>query len=99
MFALGDAGGFVDPISGKGIPYAIISGQIAIDVIRKSINVDRLEKMGKYYEEELEKNFLPILKAKRLARDRIYKDDTSLKRFLELWEKYRSSEIVSRKLI
>jgi hypothetical protein len=40
-----------------------------------------------------------MLRAKRLARDRIYEDDLTLKRFLELWEKYRSSEIVARNLI
>jgi geranylgeranyl reductase family protein len=99
VFALGDAAGLVDPISGKGIPYAIISGQIAVDTIKKTTDVTNSYKIGETYENALNDNFLETLKAKRLARDRIYKDDTSLKRFLELWEKYRSSEIVNRKMI
>ncbi|MHA1941242.1 MAG: NAD(P)/FAD-dependent oxidoreductase [Candidatus Hodarchaeales archaeon] len=99
VFALGDAGGLVDPISGKGIPYAIISGQIAIDVIKQCINTDEEEKIGELYEKALNKSFVQMLRAKRLARDRIYEDDLTLKRFLELWEKYRSSEIVARNLI
>ena len=99
VFAIGDAGGIVDPISGKGIPYAMMSGQIAIDAIVYCENKDKPEKLGTQYEKGLDRKFLRILRAKRIARDKIFQNDTSLKNFLMLWEKYRSSEIVMKKLI
>lgn len=99
VFAVGDAGGLVDPISGKGIPYAISSGQIAIDAIKVCENKNVPDNLGFHYEKVLEKNFLQVLKEKRVARDRIYQNEETLKQFLALWEKYRSSEIVRRRLI
>ena len=99
VFAVGDAGGIVDPISGKGIPYAMMSGEIAIESIKIGEKRDRLEKLGDYYTRNLDKKFLKILKAKREARDRIFQNDETLKQFLSLWEKYRSSQIVARGLI
>ncbi len=99
VFAIGDAGGFVDPISGKGIPYAIMSGKIAIESINTCEKKNSLNRLGNIYEKSLDKRFLKILKLKRIARDEIYKSDETLKKFLSLWEKYRSSEIVLRKLI
>jgi len=99
VFAVGDAGGIVDPISGKGIPYAMMSGQIAINTIKWGEDKDKTEKLGKQYERNLDKKFLRILKAKRLARDKIFSNDENLKKFLSLWEKYRSSEIVAKKLM
>jgi len=99
VFAVGDAGGMVDPISGKGIPYAMMSGQIAIETIKSCEKKDRLDKLGTTYENSLDRKFLKILKAKRIARDKIFKDDGSLKKFLRLWEKHRASEIVMKKLL
>ncbi len=99
VFAVGDAGGIVDPISGKGIPYAMMSGQIAIETIKTCENRDKLDKLGIYYEKNLDKKFLRVLKAKRIARDQIFQNDENLKRFLSLWEKYRSSEIIMRRLL
>ena len=99
VFAIGDAGGIVDPISGKGIPYAMFSGQIAIETIKTCETKDRLDKLGATYEKSLDRKFLKILKAKRIARDKIFKDDDSLKKFLILWGKHRASEIVMRKLM
>lgn len=99
IFAVGDAGGIVDPISGKGIPYAMMSGQLAIESIKTCEKRDKLEKLGVIYEKNLDKNFLKILKAKRIARDRIYESEENLKKFLKLWETHRSSQIVMRKLI
>lgn len=99
VFAVGDAGGLVDPISGKGIPYAMSSGQIAIDTIKACENKNVPNNLGFHYENTLEKNFLQVLKEKRGARDRIYQNEETLKQFLALWEKYRSSEIVRRGLI
>lgn len=99
VFAVGDAGGIVDPISGKGIPYAMMSGQIAVDSIKYCEEKGKPDKLGMQYEKRLDRKFLRILKAKRVARDKIFQNDDSLIRFLTLWEKYRSSEIVMRKLI
>jgi len=99
VFAVGDAGGMVDPISGKGIPYAMMSGQIAVETIKTCEKKDRLDKLGSTYETSLDRKFLKILKAKRIARDKIFKDDESLKKFLKLWEKHRASEIVMKKLL
>ena len=99
VFAVGDAGGIVDPISGKGIPYAMMSGQFAVEAIKKCEKRDKLDKLGIEYERALDRKFLKILKAKRVARDTIFQSDENLKKFLSLWETYRSSEIVMRKLL
>ncbi len=99
VFAIGDAGGIVDPISGKGIPYAMMSGQIAIETIKKAEKNDKTEKIGNFYEKTLDRKFLSVLKAKRIARDSIFKNDENLKNFLSLWESYRSSQIITQKLL
>jgi geranylgeranyl reductase family protein len=99
VFAVGDAGGIVDPISGKGIPYAMMSGQIAIESIKTCEEMDKLDRLGKIYEKYLNRNFLKVLKAKRVARDKIFQNDENLKKFLKLWENYRSSQIVMGKLM
>ena len=99
VFAVGDAGGIVDPISGKGIPYAMMSGQIAIETIKSCEEKDKLDRLGKIYEKTLDRNFLKVLKAKRIARDKIFQSDENLKKFLKLWENYRSSQIVMGKLM
>ncbi len=99
VFAVGDAGGLVDPISGKGIPYAMMSGQLAIESIKTCEKRDKLDKLGVIYEKNLDRNFLKILKAKRILRDRIFESDDNLKKFLKLWETYRASQIVMRKLM
>ena len=99
VFAIGDAGGIVDPISGKGIPYAMMSGQFAIDSIMWCEKREKLEKLGIQYEKILDKKFLRVLKAKRIARDQIFESDENLKKFLSLWETHRSSEIIMKKLL
>lgn len=99
IFAVGDAAGIVDPISGKGIPYAMMSGQIAIETIASCEKRDKLDKMGSTYEKSLDRKCLNVLKAKRVARDKIFSSDEMLKRFLSLWEKYHSSEIITKKLL
>jgi len=98
VFAVGDAGGIVDPISGKGIPYAMLSGQIAIETIKSCEKRGKLDNIGTLYERNLDRKFLRVLKEKRVARDRIFKNDENLKDFLSLWKNYRSSEIVMKKL-
>ncbi len=99
VFAVGDAGGIVDPISGKGIPYAMMSGQIAVETIATCEKKDKIDKMGAIYERNLDKKFLKVLKAKRMARDKIFESDETLKKFLSLWETYRSSQIIMGKMI
>jgi len=99
VFAVGDSGGIVDPISGKGIPYAMMSGQIAIESIKTCEKKDKLDRLGITYEKSLDRNFLKVLKAKRIARDKIFQNDENLKKFLKLWETHRSSEIVMKKLL
>jgi len=99
VFAVGDAGGFVDPINGAGIPYAMMSGQYAIDSIKKCENRGKLGELGAYYEKLLERKFLKILRLKRQIRDKIFSNDDTLKEFLSLWEKHDSMEIVMKKLI
>jgi flavin-dependent dehydrogenase len=99
VFAVGDAGGIVDPISGKGIPYAMMSGQIAIETIKFCESKDRLDKLGNQYTRNLDKKFLTVLKVKRILRDKIFESDENLKKFLSLWENHRSSEIVLKKLM
>ena len=99
VFAVGDAGGLVDPISGKGIPYAMLSGMYAIEAINTCEKRDKLDKLGVQYEKFLDRKFLRVLKAKRIARDKIFQSDENLKKFLGLWEKMRSSQIVMKGLI
>ncbi|MFX1448938.1 MAG: NAD(P)/FAD-dependent oxidoreductase [Promethearchaeota archaeon] len=99
VFAVGDAGGIVDPISGKGIPYAMMSGKIAIESIKTCEKRDKLDKLGTTYEKLLDRTFLKILKAKRIARNKIFENDETLKKFLKLWETYRSSQIIMNKLL
>ena len=80
VFAIGDAGGIVDPISGKSIPYAMKSRQIAIETILMCENKDTLDKLGIYHEKTLDMNFLQVLKAKRKSRDKIFQNDKTLKK-------------------
>lgn len=99
VLAVGDSAGFVDPISGKGIPYAMMGGLIAAEVIKLTENRKKTSKeLDKLYEKRLNSKFLLMLKEKRKMRDRIFKSDENLKKFLALWEKYRSSEILLKKL-
>jgi geranylgeranyl reductase family protein len=49
LISIGDAGGFVNPITAEGISYAIKTGILAAEVISKAIRND------KYTEEELKK--------------------------------------------
>ena len=77
----------------------MMSGQIAIESIKTCEEKDKLDRLGKIYEKSLDRNFLKVLKAKRVARDMIFQSDDNLKKFLSLWEKYRSSQIVMGNLM
>jgi geranylgeranyl reductase family protein len=99
VFAVGDAGGMVDPISGKGIPYAMMSAEIAIQTINYCEKKGKEEKMEQTYNKKLERSFLTILKQKREFRKQIFQNDEKLKSFLELWQNHRSSEIILKNLL
>jgi len=99
VLAVGDAGGLVDPISGKGIPYAMMSAEIAIKTINYCEKKGKEEKMGEIYDKKLDRSFLSILKQKRELRKRVFQNDENLKSFLELWQKNRSSEIILKNLL
>ncbi|MEM2144171.1 MAG: NAD(P)/FAD-dependent oxidoreductase [Candidatus Jordarchaeaceae archaeon] len=92
VVAVGDAAGLVDPISGKGIPYALESGEMAAKTIIKVLDGENLEKLTDY-DEALKRSFLPVLKAKYDIVFDVYKNDENIMRYLELWQKHRASEI------
>ncbi len=99
IFAVGDAGGIVDPISGKGIPYAMMSAEIAIKTIKYCEKKGNEEKMGEIYKKKLDRSFLSVLKKKCELRKRVFQNDEKLKTFLELWQNHRSSEIILKNLL
>ncbi len=99
VFAVGDAGGIVDPISGKGIPYAMMSAEIAIQTIKYCEKKGKEEKMGEIYNKKLDRSFLSILKKKSDLRKIIFQSDEKLKSFLDLWQNHRSSEIILKNLL
>ncbi|MEM3586212.1 MAG: NAD(P)/FAD-dependent oxidoreductase [Candidatus Jordarchaeaceae archaeon] len=92
VLAVGDAAGLVDPISGKGIPYALESGELAAKTIIRALSEENMEKLAGY-DEALQKSFLPVLKAKYDIVFDVYKNDENITRYLEMWQKYRASEI------
>jgi len=54
----GDAGGFINPVSGEGIYYAMSSGKIAAQVISESLETDDAsEKFLSKYQENWKKDF------------------------------------------
>ena len=95
VLAVGDAAGLVDPISGKGIPYALESGELAAKTIINALDEGSLEGLCDY-EDALKDSFLPVLKAKYDIVFDVYKNDESIMRYLELWQKHRASEIAQK---
>jgi geranylgeranyl reductase family protein len=95
VVAVGDAAGFVDSISGKGIPYALESGELAAKAIIKVLGEEDLEGLSDY-DEALQGSFLPVLKAKYDIVFDVYKNDDNILRYLELWQKHRASEIAQK---
>ncbi|MHA1378044.1 MAG: NAD(P)/FAD-dependent oxidoreductase [Candidatus Helarchaeota archaeon] len=97
LVLVGDAAGFVDPLSGKGIAYAAASGKIAGKVIIKALEEEDKNIISKEYEKKLDRDFLKALKAKKRIQPDVYKTDKNIRRFLELWKNYRST-IIAQKL-
>ncbi|MFP4687397.1 MAG: NAD(P)/FAD-dependent oxidoreductase [bacterium] len=56
----GDAGGFVDPVTGEGIYYALKSGKILANAIETALRGDR--ELSTVYRSRLEKHILPDLR-------------------------------------
>jgi len=91
IILVGDAGGFINPISGEGIYYAMTSGEIAAKVItealeKKETNAKFLSKFQKYWKKEFGKDLSLMYKAlkrpipKEIDRSfKIVKSDQKLK--------------------
>ncbi len=93
IIAVGDAAGFVDPLSGKGIIYAAWSGLIAGQVLKRVIDRNTKEKFKELYEKKLNQAFLTALKAKRNIQPDVYSSNEKILRFMKLWQNHRSTEI------
>jgi len=93
VVAVGDAAGFVDPLSGKGIIYAAWSGLIAGQALKRTIDKNNTEEFKELFEQKLKKSFLTALIAKRRIQEDVYKSDENILRFMKLWQNHRSTEI------
>ncbi|MHA1301407.1 MAG: NAD(P)/FAD-dependent oxidoreductase [Candidatus Helarchaeota archaeon] len=96
LIAVGDAAGFVDPLSGKGIAYAAASGVIAGKVIKKALEAEDMTIISNEYEKRLDREFLKALKAKKRIQPDVYRTEKNIRRFLELWKDHRSTIIALR---
>ncbi|MBD3230029.1 MAG: hypothetical protein GF329_17740, partial [Candidatus Lokiarchaeota archaeon] len=96
LFAIGDAAGFVDPLSGKGIAYSIISSEIAASIIKKYFNELNHPLIEKAYNKKLDRMFLSVLRKKKSIQPDVYSSDDSIIRFLNLWKNNRSSVIAKQ---
>ncbi len=70
ILLIGDAAGFIDPITAEGISFAILSGQLAAEALIKG-NMDPA-RVYKEYNEKISKNILPELKAGKVLAKFIY---------------------------
>jgi geranylgeranyl reductase family protein len=93
IIAVGDAAGFVDSLSGKGIIYAAWSGLIAGQVLKTTLNKNSVDRFKELYETKLNKAFLNVLTAKRNIQQDVYSSDENILRFMKLWQNHHSSEI------
>jgi geranylgeranyl reductase family protein len=96
IIAVGDAAGFVDPLSGKGIIYAAWSGLIAGQVLKRAIDKNNVRKFSQLYEKRLNQAFLKALRAKRNIQQDVYGSNENILRFMKLWQNHRSTEIALR---
>jgi flavin-dependent dehydrogenase len=99
VLGTGDAIGAVDPISGKGIPYALMSGLVAAQTIKTADNKGKLDRLPELYARAVNSKFGAVLKQKGIMRNKIFSSDENLKRFLDLWQTHHSSEILAQKLL
>ncbi|NHI92577.1 MAG: NAD(P)/FAD-dependent oxidoreductase [Candidatus Lokiarchaeota archaeon] len=96
LIAIGDAAGFVDPLSGKGIAYAALSGYILGNVVKKALESNELQIIPQKFEKKLNREFLSSLKEKGKIKEDVYKNNENIVKFLELWKDHRSTEIASK---
>ncbi len=96
---VGDAIGAVDPISGKGIPYALFSGQLAAQSIKRVEDKGRIDQLAQFYTKAVNVKFGTVLRKKTELRARIFSSDEKLKKYLKLWETHHSSEILVKGLL
>lgn len=94
VILIGDAAGFVNPVSGEGIYYAMASGQLAAETIQKALeSKDSSEKILSKYQKNWKKDFGKELRlmhwfAKRQSRTkseknfRLLKNDDKLNQLL-----------------
>lgn len=94
VILIGDAAGFVNPVSGEGIYYAMASGQIAAEIIQKALeSKDTSDKFLSKYQKNWKKDFGKELRlmhwfAKRQSRTkseknfRLLKNDEKLNQLL-----------------
>lgn len=57
VILIGDAGSFIDPISGEGISNALKTGRMAAKVIIKCLNRNETDTCGQYYEKSWKEEF------------------------------------------
>ncbi|MHA1783879.1 MAG: geranylgeranyl reductase family protein [Candidatus Helarchaeota archaeon] len=93
LIAIGDAAGFVDPLSGKGIAYAALSGMILGPIIKKALESEKLNLIPQKLEKKLNREFLSTLKAKKDIQEDVYRNNKNIRKFLDLWKNHRSTEI------
>jgi flavin-dependent dehydrogenase len=70
ILLVGDAAGFVDPITGEGISWAIQSGQIAARSVAEALSSPK--KAGNMYARTLEEHILPDLRWARVLSKLLY---------------------------
>ena len=70
ILLVGDAAGFIDPITAEGISFAILSGQIASETLIKG-NMDPVI-VCKEYNDQISKKIIPELRAGRFLSKFIY---------------------------
>ena len=70
ILLIGDAAGFIDPITAEGISFAILSGQIASEALIKG-NMDPAT-VYKEYNAQISKKIIPELKAGKILAKFVY---------------------------
>ncbi|MFX1298422.1 MAG: geranylgeranyl reductase family protein [Promethearchaeota archaeon] len=93
IIVVGDAAGFVDPLSGKGIIYAALSGLLAAQTLKRTIDKNIVEDFEQLYKKSLNQAFLKVLIAKRNIQQDVYGSNENILRFMKLWQNHRSTEI------
>lgn len=95
LLAVGDAAGLVDPISGKGIPYAASSGRLAAEVVTRALESGEVDQAAIEYQAALEKDLFESLQKKKAIQADVYSSEDKIHRFLQLWLTHRTTEIAS----